>query len=101
MYPQQLSGGELQRVAIARAIVHAPTLLLADEPTGNLDSENGARILELLQDLNVRTGLTILLATHARELAEAAHGVVHLHDGRIERIEERSSRATGTSSGAL
>jgi putative ABC transport system ATP-binding protein len=101
MYPQQLSGGEMQRVAIGRAIVHEPALLLADEPTGNLDSENGARILELLQDLNVRKGLTILLATHAPELAAAAHRVVYLHDGRIERIEERFPRSTDARRGAL
>jgi ABC-type lipoprotein export system ATPase subunit len=100
MYPQQLSGGEMQRVAIARAVVHEPELLLADEPTGNLDSETGARILALIRDLNVR-GLTIQLATHAPELAAAADRVVHLHDGRIERIEERSSRPAGASSGAV
>jgi ABC-type lipoprotein export system ATPase subunit len=101
MYPQQLSGGEMQRVAIARAIVHEPDLLLADEPTGNLDSENGARILDLLRELNVRTGLMILLATHAPELSAAADRVVHLRDGSIQRIEERTSRITGERGAAL
>ena len=100
-YPPQLSGGEMQRVAIARAIVHDPELLLADEPTGNLDSENGARILELLRDLNVKARLTMVLATHAPELAAAAGRIVHLHDGRIERIEERSPRQIGAASGAV
>ena len=86
-YPQQLSGGELQRAAIARAVIHQPALLVADEPTGNLDSENGARVLELLAGLNAEAGLTILLATHSPELAAAAHRIVHLRDGRIQRIE--------------
>jgi putative ABC transport system ATP-binding protein len=86
-YPQQLSGGEMQRAAIARAIIHAPALLVADEPTGNLDSENGARVLALLAELNAETGLTILLATHSPELAAAAHRVVYLRDGRVQRID--------------
>jgi putative ABC transport system ATP-binding protein len=86
-YPQQLSGGELQRAAIARAVVHGPALLVADEPTGNLDSENGTRVLALLAELNAESGLTILLATHSPELAGAAHRVVHLRDGRVRRIE--------------
>jgi putative ABC transport system ATP-binding protein len=86
-YPQQLSGGELQRAAIARAIIHAPALLVADEPTGNLDSENGTRVLGMLAELNAEAGLTILLATHSPELAAAAHRVVHLRDGRVQRID--------------
>jgi putative ABC transport system ATP-binding protein len=77
----------MQRAAIARAIIHAPALLVADEPTGNLDSENGGRILELLAELNGQAGLTILLATHSPELAAAAHRVVHLRDGRVQRTE--------------
>lgn len=83
-YPQQASGGELQRVAIARALVHRPALLLADEPTGNLDSENGRRILDLLGELNAELGITIMLATHAAELATAAHRVIQMRDGQIE-----------------
>ena len=86
-FPQQLSGGEMQRCAIARALVHAPALLVADEPTGNLDSENGARVLALLRDLHAATRTTVLLATHAREVAEAADRIVHLRDGAIDRIE--------------
>ena len=89
-YPAQLSGGEMQRAAIARAIVHQPALLVADEPTGNLDSENGARVLALLAELNAQSGLTILLATHAPELAAAAHRIVHLRDGRVQRVEARA-----------
>ncbi len=68
-YPQQVSGGEMQRAAIARALVHQPALLVADEPTGNLDSENGANVLALLSELNREMGITILLATHAADVA--------------------------------
>jgi putative ABC transport system ATP-binding protein len=88
-YPPQLSGGEMQRAAIARAVIHAPALLLADEPTGNLDTENGDRVLGLLRDLHLDGRLTILLATHAPDLAAAAGRVVHLRDGRVLRVEER------------
>ena len=88
-FPQQLSGGELQRAAIARAVIHGPALLVADEPTGNLDSENGARVLALLAGLNSHEGLTILLATHSPELAAAAGRVVHLMDGHVLRVEDR------------
>lgn len=83
-YPQQLSGGEMQRAAIARALVHEPALLVADEPTGNLDSENGQRVLELLRTLNDDMGVTILLATHANEVATAARNVRHMRDGRFD-----------------
>jgi putative ABC transport system ATP-binding protein len=82
-YPAQVSGGELQRAAIARALVHEPALVVADEPTGNLDSENGARVLALLRELNRDLGVTLLLATHAAEVAAAARRVVRLHDGRL------------------
>jgi putative ABC transport system ATP-binding protein len=83
-YPQQVSGGEMQRAAIARALVHDPALLIADEPTGNLDSENGARVLDLMRDLNRDTGITILLATHAVEVAAAAERVLRMRDGRFD-----------------
>jgi putative ABC transport system ATP-binding protein len=83
-YPRQLSGGEMQRAAVARALIHKPALLIADEPTGNLDSENGRLVLDLLVDLNRETGVTMLLATHAPEIAAAAHRVVRMRDGRIE-----------------
>jgi putative ABC transport system ATP-binding protein len=83
-FPQQLSGGEMQRTAVARALVHRPAIVIADEPTGNLDSDNGRRVLELLIELNREIGVTLLLATHATEIARAAHRVVHMRDGRIE-----------------
>jgi putative ABC transport system ATP-binding protein len=82
-YPQQVSGGEVQRAAIARALVHRPSLLVADEPTGNLDSDNGLRVLDLLRELNGETGTTILLATHAAEVAAAAGRVLRMRDGRL------------------
>jgi putative ABC transport system ATP-binding protein len=82
-YPQQVSGGEMQRAAIARALVHGPSLLVADEPTGNLDSDNGARVLALLRELNRETGITVLLATHATEVAAAADRVIRMRDGLI------------------
>jgi putative ABC transport system ATP-binding protein len=87
-----LSGGEMQRAAIARAVVHDPALVIADEPTGNLDSTTGARILDALVDLNRTRGLTLLLATHAAEVAAAAHRVVHMRDGRIARIDDARTR---------
>ncbi len=68
-YPQQISGGEMQRAAIARALVHQPALLVADEPTGNLDSENGANVLALIGELNKELGVTVLLATHSADVA--------------------------------
>jgi putative ABC transport system ATP-binding protein len=86
-FPQQLSGGEMQRAAIARAIIHEPALLIADEPTGNLDSENGSRILDLLAEVNRELHITILLATHSREVASIANRVFFMRDGIIERIE--------------
>jgi putative ABC transport system ATP-binding protein len=84
-FPQQLSGGEMQRAAMARAVIHRPALLIADEPTGNLDSENGARVLGLLAELNRDLGLTVLLATHSDETAAHARRVIHIRDGLIER----------------
>jgi putative ABC transport system ATP-binding protein len=82
-YPQQISGGEMQRAAIARALVHKPTLLVADEPTGNLDSENGANVLALIAELNRELGVTVLLATHAADIAAAAKRVLRMKDGRF------------------
>jgi putative ABC transport system ATP-binding protein len=79
--PEELSGGQQQRVAIARALVGDPRLLLADEPTGNLDSQMARRILELLQEVN-RRGVTVVMVTHAPELAARAHRKLHILDGR-------------------
>jgi len=81
--PAALSGGEQQRVAIARAIVNRPAILLADEPTGNLDSENSAAVLDVMRDLNRRLGQTILMITHNPEAAAYAHRTVCMRDGRI------------------
>src|SRR6202040_2629647 len=82
-YPVQLSGGEQQRVALARAFMGKPAILMADEPTGNLDSANGAHVLELLISLNRREGTTLVLVTHDRSLTESADRIVTLRDGKI------------------
>ncbi len=82
-YPDRLSGGEQQRVALARALAHDPELVLADEPTGNLDAETGARVLELLGSLLRERGKTLLVATHSQELVGLADRVVDLTDGRL------------------
>ena len=86
-YPTQLSGGEQQRVAIARALVHQPRLVLADEPTGNLDLATGAQIIELLFELNQAVGSTLVLVTHDNEVARRCQRVVHLHQGKL--VEDR------------
>ncbi len=82
-HPEQLSGGEKQRVAICRALINQPRLLFADEPTGNLDSENSNQIVELLLELQQEFGTTMLLATHSSDIAERADYTIRLHDGRI------------------
>ncbi len=87
-YPQQLSGGQQQRVAIARAVVANPKLILADEPTGNLDSKNGLDVMELLTDLN-RKGTTIVMVTHSLHDAGFAHRTVNLFDGQIITEEKK------------
>lgn len=81
-FPQQLSGGQQQRVAIARAVVTNPKLILADEPTGNLDSKNGAEVMSLLTELN-KEGTTIIMVTHSQHDASFAHRTVHLFDGSV------------------
>ena len=85
--PAELSGGQQQRVAIARAIVTNPDVLLADEPTGNLDSERSVEIMELLTDLNQNSGITVLMVTHEADMAKFARTVVHFKDGLVERID--------------
>ena len=81
-FPQQLSGGQQQRVAIARAVIARPQLILADEPTGNLDSKNGQEVMELLSELN-REGTTIIMVTHSQHDSTYAHRVLHLFDGEL------------------
>jgi putative ABC transport system ATP-binding protein len=90
-YPSQMSGGQQQRVAIARALVNEPAILLADEPTGNLDSRTAVEILEIFQDLNDR-GLTIVLVTHEPDIAQFAKRMVLFRDGRIRRDEPVGDR---------
>ena len=93
--PAELSGGQQQRVAIARAIVTNPELLLADEPTGNLDSERSTEIMRLLTDLNTTSGITVLMVTHEPDMAAFARRIVHFKDGLVEKIET-SAGASGT-----
>jgi putative ABC transport system ATP-binding protein len=89
-FPQQLSGGQQQRVAIARAIISNPVLLLADEPTGNLDSQNGQEVMKLLLELN-KAGTTIVMVTHSQRDASYAHRVVNLFDGRVVTEQVKSA----------
>jgi putative ABC transport system ATP-binding protein len=82
-YPAQLSGGEQQRVALARAFCHRPRILFADEPTGNLDAASGARVIELMCELNRELGTTLVLVTHDDQLAARAHRILRLFDGQV------------------
>jgi ABC-type lipoprotein export system ATPase subunit len=92
-WPHELSGGEMQRVAIARALVNAPAILVADEPTGNLDSAAGREVMDLLSRLNADQGVTIVLATHSHEAACFAQRVIRLKDGRVAPEPESVSSA--------
>ena len=92
--PSQLSGGQQQRVAIARALVTKPDVLLADEPTGNLDSERSVEIMKLLADLNAQAGLSVILVTHEPEMAAFARKIVHFKDGLVDRVETTQQPAS-------
>jgi putative ABC transport system ATP-binding protein len=92
-YSAELSGGEMQRAAICRALINDPDLILADEPTGNLDSVNSSHIIEILKELNRAGGKTLIIATHDRNLAENAGKVAVLVDGRLESFEEADGKA--------
>lgn len=92
--PNQLSGGQRQRVAIARALINRPRVLLADEPTGALDTRTGHEVLALLHELHAETGLTILLVTHDGEVARSADRIIHVRDGRIVSEEEAQAHAS-------
>ena len=95
-YPMQLSGGEQQRVAMARALVHEPSLLVADEPTGNLDEKSGEKIVELLFALNRESGTTLVLVTHDPALAARCDRTLHLHDGRLHaEVPDDAARERG------
>ena len=91
--PGQISGGEMQRVAIARAMVNMPEILLADEPTGNLDTKRSAEIVQVLQELNRTVGLTLIMVTHNQELARHAHRMFEMKDGQICQIEVATRNA--------
>ena len=88
-YPSQLSGGEQQRVSIARALVNRPRLLLADEPTGNLDSQTGAEIMALIREVATRYSSTVIIATHDKSVADYAPRIIHMKDGKIISDESR------------
>jgi putative ABC transport system ATP-binding protein len=90
-YPSQMSGGQQQRVAIARALVNRPSILIADEPTGNLDSRTSVEVMEVLQNLNDR-GLTVVMVTHETDIAQFAKRVIQFRDGRVRRDEPVTTR---------
>ena len=88
--PFELSGGQQQRVAVARALANSPAIILADEPTGNLDLQTGKEIIDLLKELNAESGVTIISATHDLKMIDASDRIIHIRDGEVERIEMRA-----------
>ena len=82
-YPRELSGGQIQRVAIARSLINSPDILFADEPTGNLDSENSLQVISLLRNIQQETNMTLIIVTHDEKIASQADSVIRLNDGEI------------------
>lgn len=99
--PYECSGGQQQRIAVARALANSPAIILADEPTGNLDLQTGKEIIELLKELNVESGVTVISATHDLKMIDVSDRVVHIRDGGVERIDKREdiSLEVGTMGG--
>jgi putative ABC transport system ATP-binding protein len=93
MFPSQLSGGQQQRVSIARSLVTEPSIVFADEPTGNLDTKTEREIIDLLLDLNERLGITFVIVTHEHSVAQRAHRIIHLRDGKLASGEEWGGEA--------
>lgn len=93
MFPSQLSGGQQQRVSIARSLVTEPSIVFADEPTGNLDTKTEREIIDLLLDLNQRLGITFVIVTHEHGVAQRAHRIIHLRDGRLASGDEWGGEA--------
>ncbi len=91
--PAQLSGGQQQRVAVARAMVSRPNIILADEPTANLDSKTGISLLDMMKDLNIRHGMTFIFSTHDQKIMDRARRLIHLRDGVVELDEQRNEMA--------
>src|SRR5262249_20679287 len=91
-YPNQLSGGQQQRVAIARALINEPSILLADEPTGNLDTRTSIEVMDIFQRLNIERGITVVLITHETDIAEHATRIVRFRDGRIQTDTQATKR---------
>jgi putative ABC transport system ATP-binding protein len=87
--PLELSGGQQQRVAIARSFANSPAIVLADEPTGNLDTKTGLEIIDLLRELNEDNGVTIITATHDHKMLDVSDRIFHMEDGKVDKIETR------------